>query len=266
MLEKTEVQIHSVSIKNAPKYPERHKNYIQIYSDCEFNNISEDDSKEIPKSGDEVNFESQRKSQSHKQNSNSSQLKLAFSPSVQEKEIQLLLLKSLEGDHKSYEIFLKEISNLLRNYIKRSQRGSITLEKLEDLVQEVLMSVHTKLSTYRADLPVVPWILAIAKNRVIDSSRVDRRHSQSQSLNFEIENFFYPKVESDLSDHYSKQQELENLLSHLSERQRQVLVLAKGEQHSILEIAEKFKMSVSSVKVTIHRAIGALRKRKRSRT
>jgi RNA polymerase sigma-70 factor (ECF subfamily) len=186
--------------------------------------------------------------------------------SLQEQKVQSLLLKSLDGDQRAYEFFLKEISTLVRKYIRGSQRGTIAREKLEDLVQEVLISIHTKLSTYRADLPVVPWVLAIAKNRVIDSSRLEKRRSQYQSLNFEIENFLYPKLESDLSDQFSKQQELESVLSHLSERQRQVLVLAKAEQFSIVEIAEKFKMSISAVKVTMHRAVGALRMRKKRRT
>ena len=280
MIEDSEIQTHSSSVKSAhPFYERDQKNFVQNY--LENTSLNSSGNAVDPQGDEDSNlgiqvespsgspsgsqFGSQFQEQSFKTPFDPPQLKIAFSPSIQEQNIQELLLQSLDGDQMAYELFLKEISDLLRIYIRKSQRGNITLEKLEDLVQEVLMSIHTKLSTYRADLPVVPWVLAIAKNRVIDSSRAERRQSQSKFLNFEIENLFYSKIESDLTDQYSAQQELENVLSHLSERQRQVLILAKGEQLSILEIAEKFKMSVSSVKVTIHRAIGALRDRKRRR-
>ena len=182
---------------------------------------------------------------------------------VQEEELKGLFLESMLGNQASYERFLKKITVSLRSFLKRSQKERMSDEKLEDLVQETLIAIHTKLSSYREDLPILPWVLSIAKNRMIDASRAEKRTWNLKAFDSEIENYFYPPKDNDLTEHFSRSQEVELMLSKLSERQRQILFLAKAEQLSILEIAEKFKMSISAVKVTVHRAIGALRQRSR---
>jgi RNA polymerase sigma-70 factor (ECF subfamily) len=52
----------------------------------------------------------------------------------------------------------------------------------------------------------------------------------------------------------------EEILEGLSERQKDILRLAKVEEMPLAEIAVRQGMSLSAVKVTIHRSVQAIRK------
>lgn len=173
-----------------------------------------------------------------------------------------LAIQSIAGNKIAYEDLLLQISELLKFFISSSLREKTSNEKVEDLVQEVLINIHTKIGSYRTDLPILPWIFGIAKYRLIDSLRADKRLLKLQVLNQDIEAFFYSHTNRDLSEKCSLVQKVESALSQLSDRQREVLVLAKAEQLSISEIAAHCEMSQSAVKVTIHRALNLIRRKR----
>ena len=44
----------------------------------------------------------------------------------------------------------------------------------EDVVQETLLAIHLKRHTWRADGPVLPWVFAIARYKLIDHLRKNK--------------------------------------------------------------------------------------------
>ncbi len=50
------------------------------------------------------------------------------------------------------------------------------------------------------------------------------------------------------------------MLAGLTDKQQEILILAKVEHKPLQEIANELNISLSAVKVTIHRALGVLRK------
>lgn len=44
-------------------------------------------------------------------------------------------------------------------------------EELVDIVQEVLTTLHNKRQSWKTDKPVLPWIYAIARHKIIDALR-----------------------------------------------------------------------------------------------
>jgi RNA polymerase sigma-70 factor (ECF subfamily) len=79
------------------------------------------------------------------------------------------------GDASVYEQLLREILPMIRALV-RSRLG--TGAAAEDVVQNVLLSVHRGRHTYRPERPFLPWLRAIARNAVIDAMRVERRRAQ----------------------------------------------------------------------------------------
>ena len=61
----------------------------------------------------------------------------------------------------------------------------LTQVDIEDLVQEILLSVHAVRATYDPERPFVPWLLAITRNRLADAAR---RHARTTAHEIHVEN------------------------------------------------------------------------------
>jgi RNA polymerase sigma-70 factor (ECF subfamily) len=166
--------------------------------------------------------------------------------------ISLLFQKALAGDALAYRTFLEEVAKSLRSFLARVARTT-QAEKIEDLVQEVLLAIHRKRDLYRPGMPVMPWVRAIAKHRMIDSIRSEKRRPELVELSEEIESAF--SVEQPIESFY----DIDALLECLDERQRQILKLAKVEEVPLEEIARRLGISHSLVKVTVHRSLKKVR-------
>lgn len=176
-------------------------------------------------------------------------------------EIQLkqYCLQAMSGDQEQYVRFLELTADLLRRYLGKLSRGrSSKGEFVEDLVQEVLISIHEKLGTYRRDLPIIPWIFGIARYRLIDFLRSESRTKTGERIEREIRDLFHQPVEL-AEDSLARSQELEILMRPLSSHQKDVLLLAKVHELSLCEIGKVYGMTVGAVKVTIHRALSKVR-------
>jgi DNA-directed RNA polymerase specialized sigma24 family protein len=68
------------------------------------------------------------------------------------------------GDTQAYVRLLKEITPRLRQIV-RGQRRFLKAEDIEDIVQDVLLSLHAVRATYDLQRPFMPWLIAITRNR-----------------------------------------------------------------------------------------------------
>jgi RNA polymerase sigma-70 factor (ECF subfamily) len=169
-------------------------------------------------------------------------------------ELCILFEKSLAGDEVAYRQFLEQIAGVLRSFLIRSMHGDHrSKEKVEDLVQEVLFTVHKKRDLYRHGMPVIPWVRAIAKHRFIDTLRAESRRPAFTELTEQLENNF-------ITEEIEPSHDVESLMACLDEKQMQILKLAKVDEIPHAEIASRLGISISLVKVTVHRSLQAIRK------
>jgi RNA polymerase sigma-70 factor (ECF subfamily) len=183
---------------------------------------------------------------------------------VLEEELRKLMILALEGNAAAYEEFLLRVSRMLKSFMSSSSGiGGIRMystERLEDMVQEVLLTIHRKRDLYLKDMPILPWIRTIARHRMIDLLRADARRPQTTEWTQLEESFDLMTPAEPLAEESA--QALESLTACLSEKQREILFLAKVEELPLAKIAEQRGMSLSAVKVTVHRALQAIRSRK----
>jgi len=89
-----------------------------------------------------------------------------------EKSLGLLLLDGLDGNEEAYRLFLVSVVPCLRalscSYLNREPN------EVEPFVQEILMALHQKRSTFRNDMSIVDWLYAIATYKLEYS-----RHSRA---------------------------------------------------------------------------------------
>ncbi|HBR69932.1 MAG TPA: hypothetical protein DEA55_11210, partial [Rhodospirillaceae bacterium] len=73
-----------------------------------------------------------------------------------------------QGDKRAYAALLKGIAPFIRGMITG---GLANADWADDIVQEVLISVHKSLHTWSPDRPFRPWLAAIASFRKADFLR-----------------------------------------------------------------------------------------------
>src|SRR2546421_2162566 len=105
-------------------------------------------------------------------------------PAIPDNHFGELMRAAQAGDAAAYVRLLEEITPRLRNIV-RAQRRFLETEDIEDLVQDVLLSVHAVRATYDPQRPFIPWLLAIMRNRLADGGR---RHARGAAHEVSVEN------------------------------------------------------------------------------
>lgn len=164
-----------------------------------------------------------------------------------------LMKQSLDGDQRAYAELLRETSRFLRPFL--AKRLSFTNE-VEDLLQEILISIHKARHTYDGNRPYKPWVYAIAKFRLQDYLRAH----YSDQLHHAIE---LSEVEESLPEHVTETaisyESISGEVQKLPEKQATILRLMHQEGYTAKEVAEKMNMNESAVKVAAYRAYKILR-------
>lgn len=172
----------------------------------------------------------------------------------QNDSLEALMRRSLNGDQRAYSALLKETSRLLRPYFSR--RLSNTSE-VDDLIQEILLSIHKARHTYDGRRPYKPWAWAIAKFRFQDFLRAHYADQLRGALDFdEIEETLPDDVTETAFGYESIHAEVQKL----PEKQASIVQLMHQDGYTAKEVAEKMGMNESAVKVAAHRAYKVLKK------
>lgn len=158
--------------------------------------------------------------------------------------------RSLQGDACAYEELLMSLTVALRNVVRGRARSAGV--DAEDVVQEVLLALHLKRSTWVRGAPVAPWVAAIARNKIVDALR-RRGHRIEVPIESVMETLGSEEQRNEGDAH-----DLERALGKLNHRQREVVRAVSLEGHSAQEVAARLQMSEGAVRVTLHRSVKAL--------
>ena len=163
------------------------------------------------------------------------------------------------GDGEAYLELLRTITPRVRRIVAR-QRGFAGAADVEDLVQDVLLSVHAVRATYDPGRPFMPWLLAIVRNRLVDGARRYGR-SAAREVQFDEDDvtFSIPAANPD-QETSSDVDALHGVIRSLPAGQRQAIELLKLQEMSLKEAAAASGSSVGALKVATHRAMAALRR------
>lgn len=159
-----------------------------------------------------------------------------------------------QGDQRAYSQLLGEIGIFAKNYLG----GRVSdIDAVEDITQEVLISVHKSLHTYAPDRPFKPWLISIINFRRADYLRRHYARKADKTVSADILEF---KKDFVTNPEYSGEyKDVETFLDGLPGRQREVFRKLKIEGYTAQEVAGQMKMSVSAVKVSAHRTLEKLK-------
>jgi len=167
-----------------------------------------------------------------------------------------LMRSAQDGDASAYARLLGLVAPIIRRMARRHWTG---IEEAEDVVQEVLLSIHAVRHTYDPARPFIPWLMAIARHRLADIQRRQMRWSKNEVAVDALPATFLESKPNDPIDALAKSDELRRAIAGLPAGQQRAVQMLKLEEMSLREASAASGMSVASLKVSTHRAMKALR-------
>lgn len=159
-----------------------------------------------------------------------------------------------DGDERAYEWLLGDIARVLRVVVRRRCFAlRLSSSETEDIVQESLIGIHLKRHTWDVRRPILPWVHAIARHKLLDAARRIRRVERLQiamSIDDWVDAF---PIDSAAADW--RLVDVERRLAGLPRKQRSVVQSLGLEGATIRAVAERFAMSEVAVRVTFHRGL-----------
>jgi RNA polymerase sigma-70 factor (ECF subfamily) len=167
-----------------------------------------------------------------------------------------LMARAQDGDRHAYRMLLESITPHVRRIAARCFAES---SDVEDVVQDVLLTIHMVRHAYDPKRPFGPWLVAIANRRVIDRLRREtRRKTREVALTADHETFAAPAANQ--STGTLDEAALTRAIDRLSPDQRRAITMLKLNEMSLKEAAAKSGRSIIALKVATHRAVKSLRR------
>ncbi|MBS2132260.1 sigma-70 family RNA polymerase sigma factor (plasmid) [Burkholderia thailandensis] len=160
------------------------------------------------------------------------------------------------GDQEAYRRLLESTPPYLR---RLALRHGIHPDFVEDVVQDILVTVHQVRHTYDPARPFGPWLVSIASRRIVDALRRQGRVG-SHEIPIDAEHETSLAAGANLMEEVADARILRDTLAQLPTGQRNAIRMLKLEEMSLKEAALASGMTVAALKVASHRGLRALRK------
>jgi RNA polymerase sigma-70 factor (ECF subfamily) len=159
------------------------------------------------------------------------------------------------GDAPAYEELLRLIAREARGFVGRRVAWA---DWTEDVVQDVLLTVHKTRHTYDPSRPFGPWFYAIASSRLIDTLRARRRLTTREVVDEDaLAQQSAPEPPEGRSD---VREVLAQAVARLPRVQREIVSLLKYEDLSVRDVAVRLGMTEGAVKAMASRGYKVLRR------
>ncbi|MDP1026840.1 sigma-70 family RNA polymerase sigma factor [Sphingomonas sp. KR1UV-12] len=168
---------------------------------------------------------------------------------IDEEVLRGLMVDGLDGDVAAHATLLHRLVPLLRGFYRRRMRGAD--DDVEDLVQETLIAVHTRRSTYDRDRTFGAWLFAIARYKMIDQFRRGARLQPLDGLEDQL-------VTAGFEDDVTARIDMDELLATLPDKQSRMIRATRLQGLSVAEAAQAGGIGESDVKVSVHRGLKTL--------
>jgi RNA polymerase sigma factor (sigma-70 family) len=170
-----------------------------------------------------------------------------------------LMQAAQAGDADAYVQLLKEITPRIRQMV-RQRRRFLGVEDPEDLVQDILLSLHAVRATYDPQRPFMPWLDAIVRNRLADVARRDARRIAHEVTVDDLAVTFSDERANPPSEAVGDPDAMRRAIQTLPPGQRNAIEMLKLRGMSLKEAAAASGASIGALKVATHRAMATLRR------
>jgi RNA polymerase sigma factor (sigma-70 family) len=153
------------------------------------------------------------------------------------------------GDTSAYAELLNEIGPIVIKFLRRRVRDA---DAVQDLYQEIFLSLHRARHTYQPTRPLEPWLFAIARHIVAG-------HEQRRRARLAREVLVDSPPDTPISSDAHLKPQLEQALRVLSPDQREAITLLRLDGLSLDAAARRAGTTTGALKVRAHRGYKMLR-------
>src|SRR3569833_3459560 len=163
------------------------------------------------------------------------------------------------GDRVAYELVLRDCVPVVRR-IARAQGADATV--LDDVVLDVLITLHNTRATFDPSRSFVAWLTAITQRRTIDVLRIQGRRTVRE-VYAPLAAESHPADANPEADAVlvSEARELRAAVATLPEGQREAVEALALEENSLDDASKRTGRAKSALKVNLRRAFKTLRVR-----
>lgn len=171
-----------------------------------------------------------------------------------------LIAQAAQGNAKAFRILVNRYLPLVYNYLYRMTQNH---ELSEEMVQEAFVKAYQNLKTFDQNRAFKPWLLRIATNATLSEMRKQRK---IVSLNALEDDGAWHEADYQLTEDASMQlerqwtaDEVQQAISQLDVKYRQVLTLRYQQDLSYEEIAEVTQTPLNTVRTWLKRGLEKLK-------
>ena len=188
--------------------------------------------------------------------------KVAASPAADthDQKLAALMKAAQGGNRRAYATLLRDCEPIIRRAAARVRVGG---DRVEDVVQETLLTLHNARQTYDPSRSFTAWLSVIAQRRAIDalrkSGRSDRREVHAPLV---YEQHADPAADTSRGwDAAGRAKDLKAAIARLSPSQREAVEHLALHEQTLAEASLETGKTTGALKVNFHRALKALRER-----
>ena len=159
--------------------------------------------------------------------------------------------KVLRGDTASFAILVNKHKDMVFTIVKRILKSR---EDAEEIAQDVFLKAFQSLQKFKREAKFSTWLYRIAYNTAISKTR-KKRIEVSAIEDSIIENYTFDEIIEEL-DEFSlddKRKYFDNALKKIPEEDALLLTMFYLDEQSIEQVSEISGLTVSNVKVKLHR-------------
>ncbi len=169
-----------------------------------------------------------------------------------------LMRAAQQGDGAAYERLLTQVAHRMRGLV-RARAPWMTPADCEDMVQDILLALHTARATWDPSRPFLPWIVTIARNRLADKARRYARRAALDLGTEDLSDAFSDRPSDGDSDGVVNFLSVRRAMDVLSPTERRAVEMVRLREMSMAEAADATGSTVAAMKVAVHRATRKLR-------
>jgi RNA polymerase sigma-70 factor (ECF subfamily) len=174
--------------------------------------------------------------------------------------LRTLMQAAQAGNQSAYAALLRACGPIAA---AGARAKGIPHDRIEDVVQDVLLTIHRARATYDPARPFLPWLRAIVMRRAADHLRDRYRHAPARSGE-EDALAAQPDPSPGADDTLAAARETQALgdaIATLPAAQRQAIELLGLRERTLAEASAETGRSQVALKVNLHRALASLRGR-----
>ena len=187
-------------------------------------------------------------------------VKAEVAEGMRDRALAALMAAAQDGDKAAYARLLRDCEPVIR---RAARRAGVVDDRLEDVVQDTLLTLHNARQTYDPARSFTAWLSVIAQRRAVDVLRRTGRTGRRE-IHAPVAYETQPDEASDgerTLETAGDLRELRAAIAGLSPVQREAVERLALREQTLAEASAETGRTVGSLKVGLHRAIKVLREK-----